>query len=66
MSGPRRNISLPDDLCAAAQQKFGHKFADVEALLEYILRELVRDDAARLDEEEQRMIEQRLRELGYL
>jgi hypothetical protein len=66
MTGSRRQVSLPEDLCATLEQKFGHKFPNFEALLEFALRELARDDAARLDLQEQRLIEQRLRELGYL
>jgi hypothetical protein len=31
-----------------------------------VLKELTRDDADRLDEKEQRMIEERLRGLGYI
>jgi hypothetical protein len=66
VSDERRTLHLPEDLCRLAEQKFGHRFADAAQLLEYVLRELTRDDAARLDEQELRMIEQRLRELGYL
>ena len=61
-----RTVQLPADLCAQAEKQFGQKFGSVEQLLEYVLRELLRDDATRADEGEQRMIEQRLRELGYL
>jgi hypothetical protein len=42
------------------------KFGSLEQLLEYVLRDLLRDDDARRDEAEQRMVEQRLRDLGYL
>jgi hypothetical protein len=45
---------------------FGDHFGGVEQLLEYVLRDLTREDATRTDEDEQRMIEQRLRDLGYL
>jgi hypothetical protein len=57
-----RTVSLPADLCIRAEKKFG----SLEQLLEYVLRDLLRDDAAQRDEGEQRMIEQRLRDLGYL
>jgi hypothetical protein len=49
-----------------AEKKFAVKFGSLEQLLEYVLRDLVRDDAGQADETEQRMIEQRLRDLGYL
>ena len=61
-----RDVSLPAELCTQAEKKFGGKFGSLEQLLEYVLRELVRDDAAQADENEQRMIEQRLKDLGYL
>lgn len=55
-------VSLPADLCTRAEKKFGN----LQQLLEYVLRDLLRDDAAQRDEAEQRVIEQRLRDLGYL
>lgn len=61
-----RTVTLPAELCAQAEKRFGEKFSTLEQLLEYVLRDLVRDDAAQADEGEQRMIEQRLRDLGYL
>lgn len=61
-----RTITLPAELCAQAEKRFGEKFNSLEQLLEYVLRDLVRDAAAQADEGEQRMIEQRLRDLGYL
>ena len=61
-----RTVNLPAELCVQAEKKFGGKFGSLEQLLEYLLRDLLRDDAAQADEGEQRVIEQRLRELGYL
>ena len=61
-----RTVTLPAELCAQAEKRFGEKFTSLEQLLEYVLRDLVRDDTAQADEGEQRMIEQRLRDLGYL
>lgn len=61
-----RSVNLPLILCAQAEKKFGSRFGNIEQLLEYVLRELLRDDAAHQEEEEQRLIEQRLRDLGYL
>jgi hypothetical protein len=61
-----RAISLPAALCSRAEKKFGDTFGNLEQLLEYILGELVRDDAVQLDERENNLVEQRLRELGYL
>lgn len=61
-----RNIGLPAELCLQAEKRFSERFGSLEQLLEYVLRDLLRDDAAQADEGEQRIIEQRLRELGYL
>ena len=61
-----RDVQLPADLCAAAEKKFGHVFTSLEELLIFVLRDLARDEAARSDQDEQRLVEQRLRELGYL
>jgi hypothetical protein len=59
-------VNLPTELCVRAEKKFGERFGSLEKLLEYVLEDLLRDDAAQADEREQRIIEQRLKELGYL
>lgn len=61
-----REVRLPADLCAAVEKKFGQTFAGLEELLTFVLRDLSRDDAAQFDQAEQRLVEERLRELGYL
>ena len=61
-----RSIQLPVELCIAAEKRFGHKFAGVEELLTCALQDLLRDQADRADLIEQQLVEQRLRELGYL
>ena len=62
----RRQISLPEELCASAEQQFGGRFGTVESFLEFVLRELVRNDSEALDQAEQAVLEQRLRDLGYI
>ncbi len=62
----RRQISLPEELCASAEQQFGGRFGGLESFLEFVLRELVRNDAEALDKAEQAVLEKRLRDLGYL
>jgi hypothetical protein len=61
-----RQLQLPADLCAAAEKKFERNFENLEELLIFLLRDLLREDAMRADEAEQRLVEERLRELGYL
>lgn len=61
-----RTIELPADLCAEAEKKFGQAFGSVQELLVSVLHELLRNDALAADQAEQRLVEERLRELGYL
>jgi hypothetical protein len=70
-SGPRamsecREIRLPSDLCAAAEKKFGGQFHDVNELVVFLLEELLRRDTSDLDKADQALVEQRLKDLGYL
>jgi hypothetical protein len=57
---------LPEDLCAAAEKQFAARFDSLESLLEFVLRELTRNDAEVLDQAEQSLLEERLRNLGYM
>jgi hypothetical protein len=61
-----REVRLPAELCSAIEKKFAHKFGSLEELLIFVLRDLSRDDAASADQAEQRLIAERLRDLGYL
>lgn len=61
-----RTINLPAELCRQAEKKFRGQFESLEALLQFILRDLLNEEAAQADESEQKLIEQRLRDLGYL
>ncbi len=61
-----RQISLPEELCALAEEQYGARFANVESLLEFVLGELLRRDTDVLDKAEQAALEKRLRDLGYL
>ena len=61
-----RDVRLPAALCAAAEKKLGHQFRNLEELLTLVLQDLSRDDAAQLDQAEQSLVEERLRDLGYL
>ena len=66
MTDSTREVRLPEDLCAAAEQKFLARFGSLEAFLTFLVREALRDDAAALDDNEQRIVEERLRDLGYI
>ena len=66
MTAPLRQLAVPEDLCLAAERLYGKRFPGVEQLIVFLLQEMTRQDAVRLDEEEQRVIEERLKALGYL
>ena len=61
-----REVRLPADLCAAAEKKYAQTFGTLEELLVFVLRDLSRDDSGQLDQAEEKLVEERLRELGYL
>jgi len=62
----QRQINLPEELCLAAERKFVPQFGSLEALLEFVLGELMQDESEALDRAEQEVLEQRLRDLGYV
>ncbi len=61
-----RQIRLPEDLCVTAEKKFGDTFSSAEDLLTFVLRALLQDKAFEADSLEAELVEQRLKELGYL
>jgi len=61
-----REVQLPAELCAVVEKKFCGQFGSLEELLIFVLQDLSRDDAAQADLAEQHVIEERLRELGYI
>jgi hypothetical protein len=61
-----REVRLPADLCRAVEEKYGEHFASLEDLIGFILRTLASDKAAQMDQAESRIIQERLRDLGYI
>lgn len=61
----RRTVSLPEDLCAEAEKWMAGQFDSLEALLSFVLQEIVKDDG-KLDLADQQIVEQRLKDLGYI
>ena len=61
-----RTITLPAELCRAAEQKFADRFGTLDELLTAVLNQLLQDDALKMDEREQQIIEERLKGLGYI
>jgi hypothetical protein len=66
MSSEVREVRLPAELCNEAERRFAGRFGSLEELLVHVLQELLRDKAAQMDESERRVIEQRLKDLGYI
>jgi hypothetical protein len=66
MSSDVREVRLPAELCSEAERRFAARFGTLEELLVHVLQELLRDKAAQMDEGERRVIEQRLKDLGYI
>jgi len=62
----RRQVSLPEELCAAVEKRFCSRFGSFEELLEFVLKEIADTNTDSLDQAEQEMIEKRLRDLGYM
>lgn len=59
-------VRLPSELCESALQRFGSRFNNIEELVSFVLQEILRSDAVKMDEAEQRMLEARLKDLGYI
>ena len=66
MSSDVREVRLPEELCNDAEYRFGARFGSLEDFLVFVLQELLRDEAKEMDQAEQRIIEQRLKDLGYI
>lgn len=61
-----RTIILPESLCADAEKWMQGRFDSLEALLSFLLQEIVHNGAEKMDEAEEQIVEQRLKELGYI
>lgn len=61
-----RDVQLPAELCVAVEKKFAGRFSSLEEFLIFVLKDLSADDASQADRAEQHVIEERLRELGYI
>jgi dihydroneopterin aldolase len=66
-SNSGRELRLPENLCEAAEEMIkGTRFKTVEEFLSFILQELTSRNSGRSEEKERKVIEERLRDLGYL
>jgi len=66
-TNPHRDIRLPAHLYDAAEQLIkGTRFETVDAFVAFVLQELTSRDSTKFEEQERKVIEARLRDLGYL
>lgn len=61
-----RTINLPADLCVAAEKFAAGRFDNLESLVSFLLQEILKDEGVKFDQAEEQLIEQRLRDLGYI
>jgi hypothetical protein len=61
-----RTIRLPEDLCRAVEKRYGERFASLEELMTFLLKNLAGPDAQEIDNKDLEIVEQRLKDLGYL
>ena len=66
MSSEMRVIRLSEELCVRAEARYAAQFGSIDELVTAVLQELLRDDAAQLSRAEEQIIEERLRDLGYV
>lgn len=61
-----RSVQIPEDLYRTIKDRLGSQFTNVDDFVSYVLREVLREDFPSFDESEQKMIQSRLKDLGYL
>jgi hypothetical protein len=61
-----RSVRLPEELCREAENWLKGRFDNLEALISFALQEIIKDDSTKLDQEEEELVQQRLRDLGYI
>ena len=61
-----RSIRVPEPLCDKAERWMNGRFESLEALVAFILQEIVDEKGARLDQQEEELVQQRLKDLGYI
>ena len=61
-----RSVRLPEELCEKAEQWLKGRFESLEALMTFALQEIIQNQGGKLDQQEEEMVQQRLRDLGYI
>ena len=66
LSNQHRTVQLPEELCREAESWLRGRFDNLESLLALILEEIVKDESGELDLREEEIVQQRLKDLGYI
>ncbi|HXJ90000.1 MAG TPA: hypothetical protein VMS18_24525 [Candidatus Binatia bacterium] len=66
MTDEFRSVRLPQVLCEQAERWLQGRFETLEALITFVLQEITNNEGSRLDQQEEEMVQQRLRDLGYI
>lgn len=61
-----RSVRLPEEVCEQAEHWLKGRFENLEALVTFALQEIIKDEGGKLDQQEEEMVQQRLRDLGYI
>ena len=61
-----RTVELPEDRCRAVERQFAHRLGTLDDLIVELPNQLLRDDALTMDKNEQHIIAERLKDLGYI
>jgi len=66
LSNQFRAVQLPEELCRDVESWLRGRFDNLESLLSFLLQEIVKDESSKLDLREEEIIQQRLKDLGYI
>ena len=61
-----RSLQIPEELCAQAERWLRGRFNNLEDLVAFALEEIIKEESAKLDQQEEEMVQQRLKDLGYI
>ena len=66
MANQLRTLQLPEELCVKGEVWLKGRFDSIEGLLSFLLEEIIKEEGAKLDQREEEIVQQRLRDLGYI
>jgi len=66
LSNQYRTVQLPEELCRDAEAWLKGRFESLESLIGFLLQEVIKDEGSKLDMLEEEIVQQRLKDLGYI